>query len=97
LGNHEASKGIEEISINYTSSGEVYDYRTTIANLWFSTVIAENFVNDPDPMTMAECKKCLEWNKSKEAIQAEFNSLKKRKLFTELIPTPPRTFHVGFK
>jgi hypothetical protein len=32
LGNHEASKGIEEISINYTSSEEVYD-RSTIANL----------------------------------------------------------------
>ena len=40
LGNHEASKRIEEISINYTSSGEVYDRSTTISNLCFSTVIA---------------------------------------------------------
>jgi hypothetical protein len=32
LGNHEESNGIEEISINYTSSGEVYDSRTTIVN-----------------------------------------------------------------
>jgi hypothetical protein len=63
LGNHEASKGIEENFINYTSSGEVYDRTTTIANLCFSTVIVENFINDPDPKTMTECKKCSDWNK----------------------------------
>jgi hypothetical protein len=63
LGNHEASKGIEEIFINYTSSEKVYDHNTTIANLCFSTIIAKNFLNDPDPKTMAECKKCSNWNK----------------------------------
>jgi hypothetical protein len=52
LGNHEASKGIEEISINYTSPGDVYDHNTITANLCFSTVIDENFVNDPDPKIM---------------------------------------------
>jgi hypothetical protein len=56
LENHEASKGIENFSINYTSSREVYDH-TTIANICFSTVIDENFLNDPDPKTMAVCKK----------------------------------------
>jgi hypothetical protein len=81
LGNHEASKGIEESSINYTSSREVYDCSITIANLCFSTVIGENFLNDPDPKTMAQCKKCLDWNKWKEAIEAKLNSLKKRKVF----------------
>jgi hypothetical protein len=57
LGNHEASKGIEEIYINYTSSGEVYDRNTTIANIFFSIVIAKNVLNDSDPKTMVECKK----------------------------------------
>jgi hypothetical protein len=88
LGNHEASKGMEENSITYTSSGDVYDRSATIANICFSIVIAENFLNDLDPKIMAECKKCLDWNKWKEAIG---------RLFTELIPTPPRTFPVGFK
>jgi hypothetical protein len=97
LGNHETSKGIKEMSINYTSSGEVYDCSTTIANLCFSIVIAENYLNNPDPKTMAECKKCSDWNKWKEAIEAELNSLKKRKVFTNVIPTPPRTFPIGFK
>jgi hypothetical protein len=58
LGNHEALKGIEEISINYTSSGEVYDHSINIANLCFSCFITENFLNDLDPKTTAECKKC---------------------------------------
>jgi hypothetical protein len=46
---------------------------------------------------MAECKKHLDWNKWKEAIETELNSLKKRKMFTEVMPTPPRTFPVGFE
>jgi hypothetical protein len=58
LGNHEASKEIEENFISYTSSGKVYDRNTTIANLCFSTIIAKSFLNDQDPKTMTECKKC---------------------------------------
>jgi hypothetical protein len=77
LGNHEVSTGIQEISINYTSSGEVYDRSTTIVNPCFLTIIAENFIADPDPKTMAECKRRSDWNKWKEAIEAELNSLKK--------------------
>jgi hypothetical protein len=59
LENHETLKGIEEISIDYTSSGELYDCSTTITNLYFSTIIAENFLNDPDSKTMSEFKKHL--------------------------------------
>jgi hypothetical protein len=77
LGNHEASKGIEDISINYTSSGEVYDRSTINANLCFSIVIAKNFLNDPDPKIMVECKKRSDSNQWKEAIEAKINSLKK--------------------
>jgi hypothetical protein len=63
LGNHEASKGIEEISINYASSGKVYDRNTTIADLCFSTTIAKSFLEDPDPKTKVKCKKRSDWNK----------------------------------
>jgi hypothetical protein len=56
LGNHETSTGIQEISINYTNSGEVYDRSTIIINLCFSTIIVENFLADSDPNTMAGCK-----------------------------------------
>jgi hypothetical protein len=84
LENHEALKGIEEIFINYTSSGEVYDRSTTIANLCFSTVIAEKFINDPNPKTMAEYKKRSDSNKWKEVIETELNSLKKKKVMMTL-------------
>jgi hypothetical protein len=97
LGNHEASMGIQEISINYTRSGEVYNRSTTIVNSCFSTVIAENFLADLDSKTMAECKGLSDWNKWKEAIEAELNLLRKRNVFIDVIHTPPRIFHVGFK
>jgi hypothetical protein len=97
LGNHETSTGTQEISINYISSIELYDRSTTIVNPYFLTIIAENFLADPDPKTMAECKGRSDWNKWKEAIEDELNSLKKRKVFTDVIPTPPRIFLVRFK
>jgi hypothetical protein len=46
---------------------------------------------------MVECKKRSDWNKWKEAIEAELASLKKREVFSSVIPTPPKTFPVGFK
>jgi hypothetical protein len=63
----------------------------------FSTIIAENFLADPYPKTMAECKGRSDWNNWKKVIEAELNSLKKRKVFTEVISTPPKIFLVGFK
>jgi hypothetical protein len=97
LGNHETSTGIQEISINYTSSGEVYDRSTTIVISCFSTIIAENFLADLDSKTMVKCKRRSDWNKWKETIEAELNSLKDRKVFTDVIPIPPRIFLIGFK
>ncbi len=70
---------------------------TPIVNPCFSTIIAKNFLTNPDRKTMAECKRRSDWNKWKEAIEAELNSLKKRKMFTEVIPTPHRIFPVEFK
>ena len=57
LGNDESHKVVKEISINYIDSGESYDHKTTIVNIYFSAAIAKIFLNYPDPKTMAECKK----------------------------------------
>jgi len=57
LGNDESHKVVKEISINYINSGESYDHKTTIVNIYFSAAIAKIFLNYPDPKTMAECKK----------------------------------------
>jgi hypothetical protein len=97
LGNHETSTGIQEISINYTSSGEVYHHSTTIVNTYFSTIITENFLAGPDSKTMTECKGHSDWNTWKETIEIELNSLKKRKVFTKVTHIPLRIFPVGFK
>ena len=79
LGNNEPSQGVQEISINYIDSGESYDRKTTIVDIYFAETIAEIIQNNPDPKTMAECKKRSDWNKWKEAIQAELASLTKKK------------------
>jgi hypothetical protein len=94
LENHETSTEIQDIFINYTSFKEVYDRSTTIVNPCFLTIIAENFLTDLDPKTMAECKRCSDWNKWKEAIEVDLNSLKKRKVFTDMIPIPHKIFPV---
>jgi hypothetical protein len=46
---------------------------------------------------MAECIKCSDWVKWKEAINAEFDSLKKREVFSAVMPTPHHIFPVGSK
>jgi hypothetical protein len=97
LGNTEPSIGVNEISINYVDYGESYDRNTTIVDIYFASSVAETIQNDPDPKSMVECKKRSDWNKWKEAIEAELASLKKREVFSSVIPTPLRTFPVGFK
>ena len=61
LGNVEPNNGVKKISINYIDSGESYDRKTTVVDMYFSAVIAEIFLNDLDPKTMAKCKKRSDW------------------------------------
>jgi hypothetical protein len=62
LGNHDEFYGVQKISINYTSSGELLDRTTTVVNSCFSTMVAD-LLNDPDSKTMAECKQRSDWIK----------------------------------
>jgi hypothetical protein len=96
LGNHDEFYGVQEISINYTSSEELLDRTTMVVNSCFSTMVAD-LLNDPDPKTMAKCKQRSDWIKWKEAIEVELDSLRKREVFSNVIPTPPRTYPVRFK
>jgi hypothetical protein len=97
FGDEDASQRVHEISINYLESGESYDRKTTIVDIYFSAMIAEILENDLDLKTMAECKKRSDWNQWKDAIQAEISSLSKREVFSQVIPTPPKIFPMGFK
>jgi hypothetical protein len=87
---------VQEISINYTSFRELFDRNTTVVNSCFSIMVAD-LLNGPDPKTMAEYKQRSDWIKGKEAIEAELDSLRKREVFSNVIPTPPRTYPIRFK
>jgi hypothetical protein len=96
LENHDEFYGVQEISINYTSSGELFDRTTMVVNSCFPTMAAD-LLNDPNHKTMTEYKQRSDWIKWKETIEAESDSLRKREVFSNVIPTPPKTYPVGFK
>ena len=97
MGNHDESEKVDEISINYIDSEESFDQKTTIVDTYFSSKIANDLHNDPDPKTTVECRKRSDWTQWKDAIQAELCSLSKREVFTSVIPTPRNIFQVGYK
>jgi hypothetical protein len=55
LGNHDEFHEVQEISINYTSFGELFNRTMTVVNSCFSTMVAD-LLNDPDPKNMVEYK-----------------------------------------
>jgi hypothetical protein len=55
LENHDEFHGVQEISINYTSFGELLDRTTTVVNSCFSNMVAD-LLNDHEPKTIVERK-----------------------------------------
>ena len=80
-GNHEGSKGIDEISINYIDSGESYNRKTKVADIYFSSRIAEGLDLDWEPKFMEVCMKRSDWSKWKATIEDELRSHKKRGIY----------------
>jgi hypothetical protein len=97
LGNPNESLKGDEIVVNYVETGETYDRKATIVDIYFSEKIAEDLQNDIDPKTMDEFTKCLDCIKWKDATEAELASLYKREVFTVVMPTPRGIFPVGYK
>jgi hypothetical protein len=81
LGNTDLSTRVYEISINYVDSGESFNRKTTIVDIYFASSVVDTIQNDPDPKSMVECKKRSDWNKCN-----------KREVFSSVIPTPPKPF-----
>src|SRR4051812_22955439 len=97
LGNHDQLVEMnDEISINYIDSGELYNRKTTIVDIYFASNISSVEL-DPEPKTMAECQKHSEWVKWKEAIEAELRSLYRRNVFGPVVQTPPGVTPIGHK
>ncbi|GKE07118.1 retrovirus-related pol polyprotein from transposon TNT 1-94 [Tanacetum coccineum] len=53
--------------------------------------------DDPKPTSVIECQSRHDWNKWKEAMQAELNSLNKRKVFGRIVLTPGVVKPVRYK
>ena len=51
----------------------------------------------PEPKSLIECRKRLDWDKWKAAIEAELRSLCQREVFGPAVPTPPKVIPVGCK
>ena len=96
-GDHNESIRVDEIAINYSETGESFDRRATIVDTNFSEQIADCLQVDPEPRSIKECQKRSDWNKWKDAIDAELASLYKRDVFSAVMPTPRGIFPVGYK
>jgi hypothetical protein len=94
---HDKSLRVDKIAINFAETGESYNRKSIIVDIYFSEQIANILLTDSDPKSMAECKKCSDWDKWKVAIETEIASLNKRKVFSTVMPTPPSIFPVGYK
>ncbi|KAL5545205.1 hypothetical protein UlMin_008989 [Ulmus minor] len=66
----------------------------------FSYALAFDINNgneDPEPRSIVECQNRHDWLKWKDAIQAELNSLNKRKVFGPIVLTPKAVKPVEYK
>lgn len=52
---------------------------------------------DQEPRSIKECRQSESWSKWKDAIEAELNSLNKRKVFGPVVRTPKDVKPVGYK
>ena len=68
-----------------------------LSTLIFSEQIADCLQVDPEPRSIKECQKRSDWNKWKDAIDAELASLYKRDVFSAVMPTPRGILPVGYK
>jgi hypothetical protein len=90
LENHdEPDDSIEETATNYTESEELYNRKTTNVDINFVSKIVGAIDDEPEPKSMAECRKRSNWFKWKEAIETELRSLSKRQVFGPVARTSP--------
>ncbi|GJW57438.1 retrovirus-related pol polyprotein from transposon TNT 1-94, partial [Tanacetum coccineum] len=91
----------KEISINYGHSKISLDQtKTNIIDDKFCYNVACDIMNgnnDPKPTSVIKCQSRHDWNKWKEAMQAELNSLNKRKVFGLIVLTSGVVKPVGYR
>ncbi|KAL0537209.1 hypothetical protein IC582_026184 [Cucumis melo] len=89
-----------EISINYTMTGKMWNRINVVVDNIFAYNVAHNIIHeneDYEHKFVDECRNRKDWPKWKEVIQAELNSLTKREVFGPVVYTPKGVKPVGFK
>nr|GEZ51879.1 retrovirus-related Pol polyprotein from transposon TNT 1-94 [Tanacetum cinerariifolium] len=91
----------KEMSINYSQTHILWD-RNEIGDIdeIFSYSVASDIMSgddDPEPKSVIDCQSRPDWDKWKDAMQAELNSLNKRKVFGPIVTTPRDVKHVGYR
>ncbi|XP_073153898.1 uncharacterized protein [Henckelia pumila] len=88
-----------EISTNYISSQKLWDRNNTIIDNVFVLNVAFDIMHNGnlEPQSVNDCQKRNDWPKWKEAIQAELDSLERRKVFGPVVRTPKNVIPVGYR
>nr|GEU48344.1 hypothetical protein [Tanacetum cinerariifolium] len=89
----------KEMSINYRQTNILWD-RNEIRDIdeIFSYSVASDIMSgddDPEPKSVIDCQNRPDWDRWKDAMQAELNSLNKRRVFGPIVTTPRDVKHVG--
>ena len=87
----------DEMAINYVDSGESINRAMANVDIYFAIKIASIIDPDPEPNTLADCKKRSDWKDWQKAITAELVSLNKREVFGPVCLTPSHIRPVGHK
>ncbi|PNY11548.1 hypothetical protein L195_g008157 [Trifolium pratense] len=90
----------KEISINRVINGIQWNRQKVNVDDAFAYHIALNVIDDFEnhkPKSIKDCRKSENWPKWIEAIEAELNSLHKRKVFGPIVRTPEGVKPVGYK
>ena len=90
----------QEISINYVTTGQRWNRNKIDVDDIFAYNVALNIVNDNEdlePKSVEECRQRDDWQKWKDAIEAELNSLSKHEVFGPIVLTPDGVKPVGYK
>lgn len=87
-----------EISLNYISTGEIWNRNQKVIDNIFSYTMAIDVMNDNEdyePKSVEECRRRSDWLQWKDAIHAELESF--AKVFGPIVKTPEDVKPVGYK
>ena len=90
----------DEISINYVMNHKIWNRNKVNIDEVFAYNVAKDVISDNDdqePMTIEDCRQRNDWPKWKDAIQAELDSLAKRKVFGPVVRTLEGVKSIGYR